>query len=186
MVAVPPFGVEYRPWGESRYHRRVSADTSDKETPQARINREMTELLSELRIALPGVQMLFAFLLTVPFHETFARLSEELHIAFFFTFACTATAAILLIAPSSNHRIAFRAHDKERLLYRSNGFAIVGIAFLALAICGVVFLISGMLLGERLAPAAAAVPLVLILATWYIVPLVRHWRHLGNEDHRGR
>ncbi|WP_394835488.1 DUF6328 family protein [Pendulispora rubella] len=152
----------------------MDEDTSkNTESPHDRVNRELTELLSELRIALPGVQMLFAFLLTVPFHETFAKLSELLRGVFFFTFATTTVAAVFLIAPSSNHRIAFRAPEKERLLLRANGFAIVGIAFLALAICGAVFLISGMLLGEGWAPAITALAFLLIVATWYVVPL---WR----------
>ena len=153
----------------------MNEEDPDNETPHQRINRELTELLGELRVALPGVQMLFAFLLTVPFHDTFATLSRLQHIVFFLTFAATTIAAILLIAPSSNHRITFRALDKERLLFRANGFAIAGIAFLALAICGVVFFISGMLLGESWAPALTLAAALLIAATWYVVPVWRYW-----------
>ncbi|WP_394846030.1 DUF6328 family protein [Pendulispora brunnea] len=160
----------------------VDEDTSENtESPHDRVNRELTELLSELRIALPGVQMLFAFLLTVPFHETFAKLSDFLRGVFFFTFVMTTVAGIFLIAPSSNHRIAFRAPDKERLLLRANGFAVIGIAFLALAICGAVFLISGMLVGERWAPWITLLPFLLIVATWYVVPL---WRRARARAHR--
>jgi len=152
----------------------VDEDNSkDTESPHDRVNRELTELLGELRIALPGVQMLFAFLLTVPFQASFAKLSTLLRGAFFFTFVVTTVAAIFLIAPSSNHRISFRAHDKETLLLRANAYSIVGIAFLALAICGVVFFISGMLLGERWAPEASLLTFLLIVTTWYALPL---WR----------
>jgi len=153
----------------------VPEHNRDAETPKERVDRELTELLGELRIALPGVQMLFAFLLTVPFHETFAQLSNLQRGVFFLTFAATTIAAIFLMAPSSNHRIGFRAHDKENLLFRANGYAIVGIAFLAIAICGVVFFISGMLLGESWAPVASIATLSLIIATWYAIPI---WRRV--------
>jgi len=149
------------------------------ETKKQRVDRELNELLSELRVALPGVQMLFAFLLTVPFYARFDTLAPFSRAAFFLTFAFTTIAAIFLIAPSSNHRISFRAQDKERLLFRANRFAIVGVAFLALAICGVMYFIAGMLLGQAWAPYAAGATAVLIGMTWYLAPLARK---LGHES----
>jgi len=152
---------------------RVPDDESSGETTKQRVDRELNELLGELRVALPGVQMLFAFLLTVPFYarfETFRGLSRAV---FFATFMCTTVAAVFMIAPSSNHRLSFRARDKEQLLLRANRFAIVGIAHLALAMCGVVFFIAAMVVGMAWAPAAAAATAVLIAGTWYVRPLVR-------------
>jgi hypothetical protein len=143
------------------------------ETRKQRVNRELSELLGELRIALPGVQMLFAFLLTVPFYGRFEVLAPLSRYVFFSTFTFTTIAAVFMIAPSSNHRISFRAADKERLLLRANSFAIVGIAFLALAICGVMFFITGMVLGQAWAPYSAGATAVLIGLTWYLAPLVR-------------
>ncbi len=149
------------------------AEEPDRETRKERVNREMTELLNELRVALPGVQMLFAFLLTVPFSARFEKLTAAESKIFYVTFACTTIASIFLIAPSSNHRLAFRALDKERLLFRANRFAIGGIIFLALAMEGAVFLISEMVLGGAWAWAATMASFALILATWYFMPLLR-------------
>ncbi len=154
-------------------------EEADRETRKERINRELTELLTELRVALPGVQMLFAFLLTVPFSARFGTLTLLESRAFYATFACTTIASIFLIAPSSNHRLAFRAQDKERLLFRANRFAIAGIVCLALAIGGAVFLISEMVLGERWAWGAGSATFALIFATWYLIPLLRR----RSRDH---
>jgi len=151
----------------------VPSDDSNSETVKQRVDRELNELLGELRIALPGVQMLFAFLLTVPFYGRFETLRGLVRTVFFGTFVCTTVAAVFLIAPSSNHRISFRTQDKEALLLRANRYAIVGIAFLALAICGVVFFITGMVVGGLWAPVAAAATAALIVSTWYLSPLIR-------------
>lgn len=161
------------PSSQSRYDRRVPDPEPTGETRKQRVDRELTELLSELRIALPGVQMLFAFLLTVPFYTRFETLTGSSRVVFFSTFASTTIAAVFLIAPSSNHRISFRAQDKERLLLRANRFAIVGVAFLALAICGVMFFIAGMVLGQEWAPYAAGATATLIAVTWYLAPILR-------------
>lgn len=136
----------------------------------------MTELLNELRVALPGVQMLFAFLLTVPFSARFEKLSLMQSRIFYVTFACTTFASIFLIAPSSNHRLGFRAHDKERLLFRANRFAIIGLAFLALSIGGTVALISELVVGGGWAWSATAATFATVLATWYLPPLLRKVR----------
>jgi len=155
----------------------VTHDESTPETKKQRVDRELNELLGELRIALPGVQMLFAFLLTVPFYARFDTLNHFSRSVFFSTFASTTVAAVFMIAPSSNHRLSFRAQDKERLLFRANGFAIVGLAFLAVAICGVTFFISAMVLGENTAPYATVVTALLIGLTWYLAPLARKAAH---------
>jgi hypothetical protein len=143
------------------------------ETKKQRVDRELNELLGELRVALPGVQMLFAFLLTVPFYARFEALSPFSRAVFFSTFTFTTIAAVFMIAPSSNHRISFRAQDKERLLLRANTFAIVGLAFLAPAICGVMYFIAAMVVGQQWAPYLAGATATLIALTWYLAPLVR-------------
>lgn len=158
MAVEQPTGETQEPTGETR---------------KQRIDRELNELLGELRIALPGVQMLFAFLLTVPFYARFESLDGLSRAIFFATFAFTTVAAVFMIAPSSNHRISFRAREKERLLLRANRFAIVGLAFLALAICGVMFFISAMVIGEAKAPYTAGATAVLIGLTWYLAPVIR-------------
>ncbi len=146
------------------------------ETRKQRIDRELTELLGELRVALPGVQMLFAFLLTVPFYARFETLTKVSRAVFFATFAFTTIAAVFMIAPSPNHRLSFRAEDKERLLLRSNRYTIAGVAFLALAICGVMYFISGAVLGPHWAPWTSCAVATLIGLTWYLPPLLRRVR----------
>jgi hypothetical protein len=151
----------------------VTDPEPSNETRKQRVDRELSELLGELRIALPGVQMLFAFLLTVPFYARFDTLNGASRAVFFLTFTFTTIAAVFMIAPSSNHRISFRAQDKERLLLRANRFAIVGLAFLALAICGVMYFIAGMVLGQEWTPYATGATAILIALTWYLAPLIR-------------
>jgi hypothetical protein len=129
---------------------------SNGEDERERINRELIELLNELRVALPGVQVLFAFLLILPFNPGFKEITSTERYVYFGSFITAAIATALLIAPSSYHRIRFRAHDKEQMLFTSNRLAIVGMAFLALSITGVVFLITDFLFGEPTAGVVTA------------------------------
>src|SRR5262245_65327148 len=101
------------------------------ESSEERQNRELIELLNELRIALPGVQVLFAFLLAVPFASGWARVTNFQRDVFFVAFLCTAAATILLIAPSTYHRLRWREHDKEHMLVTANRLTIWGSVFLA-------------------------------------------------------
>src|SRR4249919_1266533 len=109
------------------------------ETEKQRHNRELIELLNELRVALPGVQVLFAFLLAVPFASGFPKLSPTGRDLYFTAFIATALSSVLLIAPSSYHRLRWRQHDKERMLIISNALTIAGLFSLAVAITCVVF-----------------------------------------------
>jgi hypothetical protein len=148
----------------------VSANESHDE----RLNRELIELLNELRVILPGVQVLFAFLLTVPFTNRFNQITEGQRQVFFATFLLTAIATGLLIAPSAYHRLRWRQHDKEQMLRTSNRLAIGGMAFLAAALTGAVYLVTDLIF-----EAAAAVSLVTAAAVlfyvwfWYGLPMMR-------------
>jgi len=137
------------------------------------LNRELIELLNELRIALPGVQVLFAFLLAVPFASGWARVTNFQRDVFFVAFLCTAAATILLIAPSTYHRLRWREHDKEHMLVTANRLTIWGSVFLALAIISVVLLITDLLFS----PAWAILATVVIAAGfawfWYGLALLR-------------
>ena len=115
------------------------------ETHEERVNRELIELLNELRVALPGVQVLFAFLLAVPFSQRFAQTTELQRDAFMVALLSTLAGSVFLIAPTAYHRIRFRDRDKEALLRISNVFAIVGVAFLAIGMTAVVFLVTDMI-----------------------------------------
>ncbi|MBW8741496.1 MAG: DUF6328 family protein [Gaiellaceae bacterium] len=141
------------------------------ENEQERRNRELIELLNELRVALPGVQVLFAFLLVVPFSNGFPKLGELDRDIFFVAFITTALSTVFLIAPSSYHRLRWRAHDKERMLHVSNLLTIVGLALLAVSITCVVFVITDFLFHRAWAAAFTALIAVAFMLLWYGLPL---------------
>ena len=162
----------------------MSAGGQDKpsgEDQSDRIDRELIELLNELRVALPGVQVLFAFLLTVPFSQGFAQTTSFQRDLFFGVLAATAISAALLIAPSAWHRIRFRQRDKELILSRSNRMAIAGLGFLAIAMVGAVMLISDYVFSETLTVVSGIVAAVLFGGLWYAVPVGRSVRHAASS-----
>jgi hypothetical protein len=144
-------------------------DEDDKE----RIDRELLELLNELRVALPGVQVLFAFLLTVPFTQRWGEATDFQRDVYFGTLICTTLSAILLIAPSAQHRLLFRMHDKDQLLLRANNLTIVGLGILALAMVGVVMLITDVLFGPKQTIVTTALVVVAFAYFWAAQPLRR-------------
>jgi len=137
------------------------------------LNRELIELLNELRVALPGVQVLFAFLLAVPFASGWQRVTNFQRDVFFVAFLCTTAATILLIAPSTYHRLRWRVHDKEHLLVAANRLTIAGSVFLALAIISVVLLITDLLFSLGWAIVATALVAFGFGWFWYGLALLR-------------
>jgi len=148
----------------------------DEKKSDEDLDRELIELLNELRVALPGVQVLFAFLLAVPFANGWKNVDGSEKAAFFVAFLATAVASALLIAPSAFHRLEWRSHDKEHLLEVSNRFTIAGMAFLALAICAVVFLIADYIYNPIAGVVLAGLAIVLYGGLWYVLPLARRAR----------
>jgi amino acid transporter len=140
---------------------------------ESKQDRELIELLNELRVALPGVQVLFAFLLMVPFSQGWPQTTSSQRGAFFLALATAAIASALLIAPSSFHRVQWRQHDKERLLEISNGLAIAGLAFLASSMTAVIFVVSDFLYGGPWSTISAIVIGLVFGALWYAIPLHR-------------
>ena len=140
------------------------------------LNRELIELLNELRVALPGVQVLFAFLLAVPFANGWRRVTPLQKDVFFFSFLCTAAATALLIAPSAYHRLRWREHDKEHMLATANRLTIAGLGLLALAISGSVFLITDILFDLWEAALVTAAVAAVFAWFWYGLPLWRRAR----------
>ena len=136
------------------------------------------ELLNELRVALPGVQVLFAFLLTVPFTQQFPDITDTQRNVYFAAFLAAAAATACLIAPTAYHRIRFREGDKERMLKTANVLAIVGTVFLAASIVCVVFLITDILFSGGIAALVTALGAGLFVGLWYALPL---WRHLKDS-----
>jgi hypothetical protein len=145
---------------------------SDEETTGQRLDRELGELLQELRVVLPGVQVLLAFLLTAPFNQRFAELAPRLREAYFAAIACATVATVLLIAPSAHHRLRWREREKERLLRIANRTALWGTVFLAAAIVLAVYVVTSVLFPGWFALLAAAVAAVLFGWFWYVLPLL--------------
>ena len=125
---------------------------------------------------LPGVQVLFAFLLAVPFSQRFERLTAAQEDVFFAAFLCTTVATALLIAPSAYHRLRWRKRDKDQILRTSNRMAIAGTAFLAAAITSVVYLVTDLLYGIFTSVVVTLAAAVMFAWLWYALPLVRRWR----------
>ena len=148
----------------------------DVEQPEERQNRELIELLNELRVALPGAQVLFAFLLTVPFSNRFLTLTGSQRAIYFATFVGTTIATGLFMAPTAYHRIRFRQGDKERMLRTSNRFAIVGIAFLALSVTSAVVLTTDLMFGLGTAMVVGLGVLLFLVWVWFAIPLARRLR----------
>ena len=150
--------------------RDDSLELERDETPAERVDRNFNELLGELRIALPGVQVLFAFLLTVPFASGFADLTGFQRGIYLAVLLCTAVATALLIAPTAYHRIVFRRGRKAQVLFFANRAAMVGLAFLAVAMTLAILLITHVLFGPAAAiPIAIAAGLVFVFL-WYALP----------------
>ena len=156
-------------------------DRSDQETKNERLDRELIELLNELRVALPGVQVLFAFLLTVPFSQRFGQVTDVQKHVYFAAMLTTALATVLLIAPTALHRIQWRQRDKERMLVTSNRLAIAGTVFLAVAMTSVVFLITDLLFGGLAVALVTAVAAGLFAWFWFALPLIRRVETSGHS-----
>lgn len=156
------------------YGGRVADRPSGRdESEDERLDRNLSELLQELRVALPGVQVLFAFLLAVPFQQNFTQISPFEKKVYFATLLCTAVSAALLIAPSSYHRMTFRLQQKDELVFLANRFTIAGLSFLALAMTGAIVLITDVLFGG-IATVIVGIAAAATFATlWYVLPLRR-------------
>ena len=152
------------------------------ESRHERIDRELIELLNELRVALPGVQVLFAFLLAVPFSQGFASATDFQRNLFFATLGLTTAASVLLIAPSSYHRLNFRSRDKEQLLVTSNRWSIAGLVTLAAAMTCAVVLVADYLYRSPMPIIAGAVAAAFFGWFWLAVPLRR--RFLSEHEKR--
>jgi hypothetical protein len=146
------------------------------------VDRELIELLNELRVAIPGIQFLFAFLLTVPFAQRFGQVGTFERASYFVTLVAAALASALLIAPAAQHRVLFRSRDKEELLRRANRYAYAGILVLAIAIAAALLLIVGYLFGQMRGYLVSGVFLLLVLWSWFVQPMLQRRR---PENHPG-
>lgn len=152
---------------------RPERDNGRDETEQERLDRNLNELLQELRVAIPGVQVLFAFLLAVPFQQGFEEVNNFQRDVYFATLICTAISAVLLMAPTAYHRLTFRYQQKRRLVFYSNRFAIAGIVFLALAMLGAITLVTDYLFSDTATLVVAGLAVAAFALFWFALPLRR-------------
>lgn len=153
----------------------------DDESPKQRIDRELGELMQGLRVAIPGVQFLFAFLLTVPFAQGFGRVTEFQRDVFLVALISTAVSSVCFIAPAVQHRLLFRASAKDVLLHRSNRYGIAGAIALAVAMSSAVLLVVDYLFGRAWALGMVIPLAVLIGWVWLLQPLITRKRR--NDDY---
>jgi len=143
-------------------------------------DRQLLELLNELRVALPGVQILFGFLLTVPFTQRFGETTSFQRNVFYITLVCATISTICFIAPSAVHRLRFHQRERAYVIESANKLLIAGLCFLGLAILSAVLLITDVLYdGPRVVLYVAALALLLIVL-WFLRPLYRHARGFSS------
>ena len=151
-------------------------DDERSEEEQERLNRQLTELLNELRVAMPGVQVLFAFLLAVPFQQRFGEATAFQRDVYLVTLLAAAVATALLIAPSAYHRIAFQQHQKERIIKLGTLEFLCGLVALALAMTGAVLLVTDVLFQAPTEIVTTVGLGALFLWLWFGIGLMRRWR----------
>ena len=143
------------------------------ETEDERLDRELEELLQELRIALPGVQILFAFLLVVPFNNRFSETDDLQRNVWFAALLLALGAVACFITPTAYHRIRFRDFDKERLVMTATRLTVVGLVFLAAALTASAFFVTGFVFSDRAASFVTAIAAGTIGGLWFALPLMR-------------
>jgi hypothetical protein len=154
----------------------VNNDGRD-ETKTERADRNFGELLQELRVAITGVQVLFAFLLTVPFQQRFADVTAFQRDVYFATLLCSTLASALLIAPSAYHRLNFRRRDKTHIVEIASRLAVAGMVALAVAMTLAVLLVTDQLFDGTVVVATAVMAGLVFVALWFAMPLVRRMEH---------
>jgi Family of unknown function (DUF6328) len=154
--------------------------SDDRSTEEAKRDRQMIELLNELRVALPGVQILFAFLLTVPFANRFPKITDFQRDVFYITLVATTISAACLIAPSAAHRLRFHKNERTWLIESANVLLIAGLGFLAVAIGAAFLLVTDMLFDGPVVWIYSAVVWVVIVTLWFGRPLYRQLRGLSS------
>jgi len=153
------------------------------ETESERLDRNFGDLLQELRVAQTGVQILFAFLLTLPFAARFETVDAFERVVYSVALLSAAAAAAMIIAPVAYHRMLFRRGRKPELVRSAHRMASGGLAFLLVAMVGAILLVSDVVMGRTLAIVVTVVAGAWFVLLWGVLPLLR--RH-GDRDGAGR
>ncbi|PZS14273.1 MAG: hypothetical protein DLM57_14810 [Pseudonocardiales bacterium] len=141
------------------------------ESEAHRLDRNYSELLQELRVAQTGVQVLFAFLLSIAFQQRFDSITWIQRDVYIATLVCAAIAAALFIAPVAVHRVLFGLHRKDELVAFTGRMAVTGLVFLALAMLGALLLVVDLVVGPIAAAIATSGTGVLFVFLWYVLPM---------------
>ena len=157
---------------DSLEHDRRWNENARNETSVQRLDRNWSSLLQELRVVQTGVQLLTGLLLTLPFHDGFEDLRPELRIVYLCTVSCSIAATVLLIAPIGVHRLMFRRHRLDVVVYTAHRLAYAGILLLALTLVGVMVLIFGAVLEPRIGVVAGLVTASGIVVFWIALPVM--------------
>jgi hypothetical protein len=155
------------------------------ESDTERLDRNFNELLQELRVSQTGVQILFAFLLTLPFTQRFTEVTDFQKDVYFTTLLLAACASVLFIGPVSWHRVLFRRQEKGEVVFAANWMAIGGLVCLSLAIIGVILFITDFLFSSTAAAVASGCIAGMILVLWYTLPLIRLIRIMQRDRPNG-
>ena len=161
-------------------------ETGRRESEDQRVDRNLQEMLGELRVALPGVQVLFAFLLVVPFNQRFGQVTDFQKTLYLITLLFTTASSICLIAPTAHHRLEFRQQDKENIVTAGNWIVILGLALLAVAMTGAVIFITDFLYQGTTVWVVGIGAALAFLALWYAIPLRRLAAGEGANGGSGR
>ncbi|MBW3546581.1 MAG: hypothetical protein KY452_00370 [Actinobacteria bacterium] len=148
---------------------------------QSDLDRELDEFLGEVRVVLPAVTVLFAFLLTVPFTARFEGLLLAARTAYFVAFMTTATAIVLLVGETGYHRLRGKPYDKHRMLRTATRQAVAALVLLAVGLSAVVYLVTTVLYGTGWAAACTTFLGLLAVGTWFLLPLRRRWSAAGRD-----
>jgi hypothetical protein len=165
-------------------------DTAEKrwrgrnETDLERCDRNLVELLQEVRVVQTGVQVLFAFLLMAPLTPVFQKLGSLQQAEYFVTLLFAAAGAVLLIAPTAYHRLLFRRGDKEYLVVVANRLTIVGLAAVGLSMVGALVFVSDILFDRWAVILVGALALTICSILWAFLPLLRR-RALEKAEQSG-
>ena len=151
----------------------TNAGSGREESERERLDRNLQEMLGELRVALPGVQVLFAFLLVVPFNQRFGQVTDFQKTLYLITLLFTTASTVCLIAPTAHHRLEFRRQDKERIVKTGNRIVIVGLTLLAIAMTGAVLFVTDVVYGTTTTAFAAGGAALAFFVLWYVIPLRR-------------
>jgi anti-anti-sigma factor len=150
-----------------------------------RVDRNLEELTGELRVVVTGVQVLFAFLLIVPFNTGFVGIGPFERGVYLATLLCSVFAALCTLAPAAYHRLLFRADDKRHLVFLANGLSIAGLAFLAMAMCGSLLLVTTKMFGATTGIVTAALVAVPFAGLWFVAPLLRRAKREPAAERQG-